>query len=96
MRALLIALVLVTVGIATARADDRPSSSTSTDYIGTAHMRDDGTLELFLVSHGSDGIIGHAYLTYRPGDAGYQETLAHVGPIKPGESKPVRPWPVGK
>jgi hypothetical protein len=96
MRTLTLAFVLVTIGVATVAAEDHRHAETSTDYIGTARMLDDGTLELFLVAHGSDGIIGHSFLIYRRGDAQYEAILAHVSPMRPGQSRPVRPWPSGK
>jgi hypothetical protein len=81
------------VAIGAARAEERPSVPAPPDYIGRARMLDDGTLELFLVAHGPDGIIGHSWPVYRPGDPQYEDILAHVGPIKPGEERPVRAWP---
>lgn len=60
--------------------------------IGSAKMKEDGTLVLQLRAEG-DGIIGDAYITYEPDDPRYQETLDHLGGLKPGEEKPVPPWP---
>src|SRR5262249_36562973 len=36
---------------------------------------------------------GHGRITYAPSDPKYQETLRHIGGIRPGEQKPVPPWP---
>ncbi len=52
------------------------------DHIGTAEMRDDGTL--------SD-----AYFNVRTDDPRYEEIERHVGPIESGETKPFRPSPAG-
>jgi hypothetical protein len=37
--------------------------------------------------------IGDAMVVYKPGDPKYQETLEHLGGMKPGEEKSVPPWP---
>src|SRR6185369_9444945 len=60
--------------------------------IGFATMLPDGTLVLDLTARGG-GMHGHARVTYAPSDPKYQETLAHIGGIRPGEQKPVPPWP---
>jgi hypothetical protein len=67
----------------------KPDSSTS---IGTATMLEDGTLELRLIARDS-GIVGHGTLRYPPAHREYKEILRHVGGLKPGEIKPVPPWP---
>ena len=67
------------------------------DFIGFVNMEADGTLILQLYAYfdDNDKTKGHAlsYFRYPPGHSEYEEVLRHVGPIKPGESKPVRPWP---
>ncbi|MDR2209223.1 MAG: hypothetical protein LBE22_09675 [Azoarcus sp.] len=66
------------------------------DSIGFAKMEADGTLILQLYAYFSDDKTGgHAlsYFRYPPDHPKYENTLRHIGPIKPGESKPVRPWP---
>jgi hypothetical protein len=55
--------------------------------IGTATMTEDGTITLDLRAG------AHGRLVYRKGDKGYAEVLNHLGGLKPGESKLVRPWP---
>jgi hypothetical protein len=75
--------------------DQRPMSehkSDQPDSIGVATMRADGTIVLQLRAEGVGGIVGDAQVTYSPSDPKYQEILAHLGGLKPGESKPVRPW----
>ena len=61
--------------------------------IGTATMEDDGTIVLQLRAEGPNGLIGDALFRYPKTHADYEMVLAHVGGLKPGESKPVPPWP---
>jgi hypothetical protein len=65
------------------------SSSSAAPSIGVARMLADGTLELDLRGPGG----AEARLVYPPTHAKYKETLAHLGGMKPGEEKPVPPWP---
>lgn len=60
--------------------------------IGTARMLPDRTVEMALTAR-DHGMIGHGRLTYRPGDPHYDEVLRHLGGLRPGEVKPVPPWP---
>lgn len=70
--------------------------------IGTATMRENGTIEMQLragTESGSGngrGIKGDALIKYAPGDPHYDEILKHLGGLKKGESKPVPPWPENK
>ena len=61
--------------------------------IGTANMEPDGTIVLRLIARGSGGMRGEGVLRYGVSDPGHQDILAHVGPLKPGETRPVAPWP---
>jgi len=61
--------------------------------IGVATMLDDGTLQLMLRAEGEGGMVGDALIRYPPTHDQYQEVLKHLGGMKPGESKPVPPWP---
>lgn len=80
---------------------DVPASGTAGDsiepqppqYIGYCWMEADGTIRMFLRAEGPGGIVGHAYPEYRPGDPDYQKILDHVGPMKPGDNRPVPAWP---
>ena len=36
---------------------------------------------------------GEGVLRYPPSDPNYLEVLKHIGPLKPGETRPVPPWP---
>ncbi|MDD9944860.1 MAG: hypothetical protein OXU20_27710 [Myxococcales bacterium] len=69
-----------------------PSSVTSEDTIGTARMKQDGTVVLQLRAAG-DGMQGDAQFEYPPDHADYQYVLDHLGGLKPGEEKLVRPFP---
>ena len=61
--------------------------------IGVATMDPDGTIVLQLRAEGPGGAIGDALLRYPPSHEEYKEVLTHLGGLKPGESKPVPPWP---
>jgi hypothetical protein len=63
------------------------------ESIGEATMKADGTLVLQLRAESPGGGAGDALFEYPPDDPKYQETLEHIGGLKPGESKPVPPWP---
>jgi hypothetical protein len=68
------------------RAEDRP-------YIGVATMLPDGIIHIELHLSISGGGVADGFKDYQPDDPYYQEVLDHIGGLKPGESKPVRPWP---
>ena len=60
--------------------------------IGVATMESGGTIVLHL--RANDGIHhGHARLVYPPTHPAYTDVLKHLDGLKPGESKPVPPWP---
>jgi hypothetical protein len=61
--------------------------------IGTASMDEDGTIVLRLVAREPGGPIGHGVLRYPRTHPQYADILSHVGPLRPGETRPVRPWP---
>ena len=73
---------------------ERPAGiQTAEESIGTATMEADGTLELRLIARGPGGLRGEGFLRYSPSDPKYKEILDHVGPLKPGETRSVAPWP---
>lgn len=76
-----------------AAAAASPSAAALPGSIGVATMKPDGTLELRLVATHTDGSTGEGFFTYPPDHAEYKEVLDHLGGMKPGESKPVPPWP---
>jgi len=57
-----------------------------------AEMSADGTITLTLRATGP-GMVGDGRLVYPPTHPHYDEIKKHVGPIKPGEQKPVAPFP---
>lgn len=59
-------------------------------------MEADGTIRMFLLAEtqtGGGSIVGHAIQDYRPNDPHYEEILKHVGPMRPGDRRPVPAWP---
>ena len=69
------------------------SCSSQNSHIGSATMKEDGTILLQLRAEGPGGVLGDALLTYTPGHPDYEKILEHVGGLRPGEEKPVPPWP---
>ena len=63
------------------------------ESIGVATMEADGTIVLRLIARGPGGLRGEGVLRYPVDRPKYQEILDHVGPLKPGELRPVAPWP---
>ncbi len=62
--------------------------------IGEATMKADRTIVLDLQAELPGGGYGHARLEYPPGHEQYREILDHVGPLAPGETRLVPPWPI--
>ena len=65
----------------------------STNSIGVAKILNDGTLVLQLRAETAGGTTGEALLSYPPSHPEYEAILKHVGPLRPGESTAVPPWP---
>lgn len=61
--------------------------------IGYAEISADGTITLHLAGSVNGGAIAHMTKAYKPNDPYYADVVAHIGVIKPGEQKPVLPWP---
>ena len=55
-------------------------------------MATDGTIILDLVAR-TGGAAGQGQLTYPPGHPRYDAILRHLGGLRPGEEKPVPPFP---
>jgi hypothetical protein len=70
------------------RAEPREHAS-----IGTASFADDGSIVLELRAEVPGGGLGHGQLRYPPDHPEHAAVLAHLGGLRPGESKPVPPWP---
>jgi hypothetical protein len=60
--------------------------------IGTARMEPDGTIVLDLVAR-EGAMVGHGRLVYPPGHPDHAMILRHLGGLRPGEVKPVQPFP---
>lgn len=69
-----------------------PTVARADRYIGSATIDAAGVLTLVLESR-DGGRFARGIKRYAPSDPHYAQVLAHVGPIQPGETKPVRPWP---
>lgn len=61
--------------------------------IGSATMLDDGTIQLMLRAEGEGGMVGDALISYPPTHGDYRMVFDHLGGMKPGDSKPVPPFP---
>jgi len=72
-----------------ARAQPAPPAP---EPIGTARMEPDGTIILDLIAR-TGGAAGHGRLTYPPGHPDHAMVLRHLGGLRPGEVKPVPPFP---
>ena len=77
----------VFVGVGPGQAEEAPLS------IGVATMLPDGIIHLRLRAPLPGGGSGEGEMDYKPGDPDYLAILAHLGGLKPGETKPVSPWP---
>jgi hypothetical protein len=64
--------------------------------IGSARMLDDGTIVLDLRAEGPKGTLGDMRLVYAKSHKDYAMVFKHLGGLKPGETKPVPPWPEAK
>jgi hypothetical protein len=56
-------------------------------------MDPDGTIVLMLRAEGPSGAIGDGVIRYPKTHKDYDAVLKHLGGLRPGESKPVPPWP---
>jgi hypothetical protein len=61
--------------------------------MGTATMLPDGTLVMTLRTTTDDGATGQLVQKIPPTDVDYASDLKMVGPIKPGETKPIHAMP---
>lgn len=81
-----------TAAPATATPVDATLPEAPVESIGVATMEPDRTIVLQLRATGP-GLLGDTLLRYPPDHAQYAEILAHVGPLEPGQSRPVAPFP---
>lgn len=61
--------------------------------IGSATMQPDGTIVLQLRAGGGGGPVGDGRFSYPPGHPQYSMILRHLGGLRPGETRPVPPFP---
>jgi hypothetical protein len=61
--------------------------------VGMAEMDKDGTLRLHLRTELADGTVGEALLIVPPKDERYPAMKAHLAGMKPGEKRPIPPFP---
>ena len=63
------------------------------EYDGSAKMTADRSIQLSLHSKQCDGSIAEGFFVYNPTDKNYQDILAHIGGLEPGQEKLVPAWP---
>jgi len=80
--------VLLMNGCAHAQRD----ASAQEKNVGMAEMASDGTITLHLRTEGKPD-LGDGLLVYREDDPNYKKILNHLGGMRPGEIKYVKPWP---
>lgn len=68
-----------------------PANTAPEESIGVATQEADGTIVLQLRASGG-GAVGDGLMRYPPTHPNYAEVKAHVGPIPPGKSVPVKPF----
>jgi hypothetical protein len=98
-RLLAVALCAVSLNVGCAKdaglpqTAQAPTRTTPEDSIGVATMEADGTIVLTLRASTPGGIRGETQLRYPRDHEEYDAVLKHLGGLRPGESKPVPPWP---
>jgi hypothetical protein len=91
-RSLVCLSLLVLLALGAARPPTAAEPSAIPRYIGTAHMSAEGKIVLHLRAS-SGGTVGHSIMTYAPDNPQYRAILDHVGPLAPGGTVSVKPWP---
>lgn len=61
--------------------------------IGVATIDAAGVIVLRLIARGAEGMTGEGTLRYAPSDPYYRDVAAHIGPLRPGQTVAVCPWP---
>lgn len=62
------------------------------DSYASARMEDDGTI-IMVLHMWANGVFADGEASYGKEHPQYQEILAHVGGLTPGQMKTVPPWP---
>ena len=92
-RVLAVALCALACATACVAKGPRQAAKPAPDTnIGYATMDADETIVLDLRAT-APGVHGEAQLRYPKGHQEYDAVLKHLGGLRPGESKPVPPWP---
>jgi hypothetical protein len=86
-------LFLLTLLAACQSAKPTPVLAPVDKPIGSAHLTQDGLLEVMLRAEGEGGMVGHAFFVYKKGTPKYAEMMKHIGGLKRGESKLVPAYP---
>jgi hypothetical protein len=73
---------------------EETAAANNPEFIGKASMWPDGTIQLQLRAEDGSGTMGDALLTYPKDHRKYEMILDHLGGLRPGEEKPVRPFPL--
>jgi hypothetical protein len=83
-------IILIFLALAAADAAFADDARSSMPYYGTATM-DEDTIKIELRST-ADGKPASGTQIYKRGDRGFDNLLRHLGGMRPGETKDVRPW----
>jgi hypothetical protein len=65
------------------------ATAPKTQYIGTARMLPDRTIEQQLVMRGDDMALTQVRIVLRPGDPAWLDAIRQVGGLNPGEMKAI-------
>ena len=70
-----------------------PMSQEQKPQIGTAYMDENGTMFIqWRADDKAKGWVGVGRLELERGDPRYEEWLANIGPLNPGETVPMYAW----
>jgi hypothetical protein len=94
-RSLIVALAFgLPILLAACQTEKPPVAvSPSGKTIGSAHLTEEGLLEVMLRAEGDGGMVGDAFFVYKKGTPEYAEMMKHIGGLKRGESKLVPAYP---
>lgn len=85
---------IVVLALCLAGASCAARTPRAPESIGVATMELDGTIVLQLRAEDPEtGARGDGRMTYPRGHKEYDAILKHLGGLRPGETKPVPPWP---
>src|SRR5579864_4200509 len=87
-----LAPVAVVVPLAFAGAALPGENPAPAPAIGVATMLQNGAILVGVRGPDAESSL-QGILMVEPGDSTYQQLIDHVGGLKPGETKPIPPWP---